>query len=557
MVQSDYTIEEVDTLTGPLIGMPKSASFRLIDVIGLDVWMQVARNVYTAVDDKWSDWFRPAAYMDKVLENGWLGEKAGQGFYKRVGPEKQIHVLDWKTFEYHPAHKVTFESVEAVRKIPDLGSRVRKLLELSDRAGAFLWRVLANVFAYSAAMIPEIADRIVEIDRAMRWGFGHKLGPFELWDAIGFEYVVKRMQDERYELPENIQRMLAAKASSFYRPGEYFHLLNAAYAPLESRPGVLILADVKRARGEVDKNADASLIDVGDGVLCLEFHSKMNAIGEDTLVMVMRGIDLLTRDFEAMIIANEAENFSVGANLQLLLTAAESGDFDSIESYIQHFQHAMLGIKYAAKPVVSAAFSRVLGGGCEVVLQSHRVQAFAELSMGLVELNVGLIPAAGGTKEMALRFADPMKSLDLIAQAKVSNSAAEAKHLGFLQPADRISMNPELLIGDAKQFALELRKSYQSGEAQKDVVVSGGPGYERMWQAIEAKKIGGEITEHDSVILEKAAYVLSGGRVAAGKAVTEQQLLDLEREAFLSLCAMPKSQERIRYMLKNGKALRN
>jgi 3-hydroxyacyl-CoA dehydrogenase len=391
----------------------------------------------------------------------------------------------------------------------------------------------------------------------MRWGFGHQLGPIELWDAIGFDYVVKRMQDERYELPENIQRMLAAKASSFYRPGEYFHLLNAAYAPLESRPGVLILADVKRARGEVDKNADASLIDVGDGVLCLEFHSKMNAIGEDTLVMVMRGIDLLTRDFEAMIIANEAENFSVGANLQLLLTAAESGDFDSIESYIQHFQHAMLGIKYAAKPVVSAAFSRALGGGCEVVLQSHRVQAFAELSMGLVELNVGLIPAAGGTKEMALRFADPMKSLDLIAQAKVSNSAAEAKQLGFLQPADRISMNPELLIGDAKQFALELRKSYQSGEAQKDVVVSGGPGYERMWQAIEAKKIGGEITEHDSVILEKAAYVLSGGRVAAGKRVTEQQLLDLEREAFLSLCAMPKSQERIRYMLKNGKALRN
>jgi 3-hydroxyacyl-CoA dehydrogenase len=452
---------------------------------------------------------------------------------------------------------VTFESVEALRKIPDLGARVRKLLELSDRAGAFLWQVLANVFAYSAAMIPEIADRIVEIDRAMRWGFGHKLGPFELWDAIGFEYVVKRMQTEHYELPENIQRMLSAGASSFYRPAEYFDLVKAAYAPLESRPGVLIFADVKRARGEVDTNADASLIDVGDGVLCLEFHSKMNAIGEDTLRMAIRGIDLLERDFEAMIIANEGENFSVGANLQLLLAAVDSGDFDTIEMYIQHFQHAMLRIKYAAKPIVSAAFSRALGGGCEVVLQSHRVQAFAELNIGLVELNVGLIPAAGGTKEMALRFADPMKALDLIAQAKVSNSATEAKQLGFLQPADRISMNPGLLIGDAKQFALELSKSYQSGEPQKDVVVSGGPGYERMWQATEAKKIGGEITEHDSVILEKAAYVLGGGRVATGKTVTEQQLLDLEREAFLSLCAMPKSQERIRYMLKNGKPLRN
>ncbi|MGI8960822.1 MAG: 3-hydroxyacyl-CoA dehydrogenase NAD-binding domain-containing protein [Bryobacteraceae bacterium] len=557
MVEGDYTIEEADALTGPLIGMPKSASFRLIDVIGLDVWTQVARNVYTAVHDSWSDWLRPAPYVQKMLENGWLGEKAGQGFYKRVGPEKQIHVLDWKTFEYHPAPKVLFESVEVVRKIPDLGSRVRALFDKSDRASAFVWQVLANVFAYSAAMIPEIADRIIEIDRAMRWGFGHKLGPFELWDAIGFEYVVNRMQSEHYELPKNIRRMLSAGASSFYRPAEYFDLVKAAYASLESRPGVLILADVKRARGEVDKNTDASLIDVGDGVLCLEFHSKMNAIGEETLVTVMRGIELLKRDFEAMIIANEGENFSVGANLQLLLMAAESGDFDTIEMYIRHFQQATLHIKYASKAIVCAGFSRALGGGCEVVLQSRRVQALAELNIGFVELNVGLIPAAGGTKEMALRFADPMKGLDLIAQAKVSNSAVEAKQLGFLQPADRISMNPELLVGDAKQFALELSESYQSGELQKDVVVSGEPGYERMRQAVEAKKKSGEITEHDFVILEKAAYVLSGGRVAAAKTVSEQQLLDLEREAFLSLCAMPKSQERIRYMLKNGKPLRN
>ena len=556
-VEGDYTIEEVDALTGPLIGIPKSASFRLIDVIGLDVWTQVARNVYTTVADEWSDWFRPAPYVEKMLENGWLGEKAGKGFYKRVGPEKQIHALDWKTFEYHPVQTPKFESVEAVRKVPDLGSRVRKLLEASDRASAFLWRVLASVFAYSAAMIPEIADRIVEIDRAMRWGFGHKLGPFELWDAIGFGYVMKRMQDERYELPGSIKRMLSAGASSFYRPGEYFDLVNASYAHLESRPGVLILADVKRVRGEVDKNADASLIDMGDGVLCLEFHSKMNAIGEDTLHMTMRGVELLKGDFEAMIIANEGENFSVGANLQMLLAAAESSHFEAIETYIRHFQKAMLHIKYAPKAIVSAVFARALGGGCEVVLQSCRVQALAELNIGLVEVNVGLIPAAGGTKEMALRFADPVKGLDIIAQARISNSASEAKQLGFLQPADRISMNPELLIGDAKRFALELSKSYQSGEPQTEVVVSGGLGYDRMRQAIYAKKLSGEITEHDSTILERAAHVLSGGRVATGKTVSEQQLLDLEREAFLSLCAMPKSQERIRYMLKNGKPLRN
>jgi 3-hydroxyacyl-CoA dehydrogenase len=557
MIEGDYTIEEVDALTGPLIGMPKSASFRLIDIIGLDVWAQVMHNVYAATDDRWRDWFHPAPYMKKLLENGRLGEKTGQGFYKRLGPEKQIHVLDWKTLEYHPAQKVTFESVETTRKIPDLGLRVRKLVEVSDRAGAFLWRILASVFGYSAAMVPEISDRIVEIDRAMRWGFGHKLGPFELWDAIGFEYVVNRMQSERQELPDNINRMLSSGATSFYRPAEYFDLVTETYAPIESRPGVLILHDLKRMRGEVDKNADASLIEVGDGVLCLEFHSKMNAISEDTLRMVTRGVELLEHDFEAIIVANEGETFSAGANLQMLLSAAAAGDFVTIETYIRHFQQAMLRIKYAPKVVVSAAFAMALGGGCEVALQSHRVQAFAELTIGLVELNVGLIPSAGGTKEMALRFADPMRGFDLIAQAKVSSSAVDAKQLGFLQPADRISMNPELLIGDAKQFALDLCKSYQPGEPQKQVVVSGGPGYERMRQAAEVKKASGEITEHDFVILEKAAYVLSGGRVAAEKTVSEQDLLDLEREVFLSLCGMPKSQERIQYMLRNGKPLRN
>jgi 3-hydroxyacyl-CoA dehydrogenase len=557
MMEGDYTIEEVDALTGPLIGIPKSASFRLMDIIGLDVWAQVMQNVYGATNDGWRDWFRPAPYMQKMLKNGWLGEKTVQGFYKRVGPEKQIQVLDWKTLDYHPAQKVTFESVEAVWKMPDLGLRVRKLVEASDRAGEFLWRVLASVFAYSAAMIPEISDRIVEIDRAMRWGFGHKLGPFELWDAIGFDYVVNRMQSERRDLPNNVSPMLSSAASSFYGPGEYFDFVASKYAPLESRPGVLVLSDLKRTHGEVDKNADASLIDIGDGVLCLEFHSKMNAISEDTLSMVTQGVELLEHDFDAMIIANEGENFSAGANLHMLLKAAEAADFATIERYISHFQKAMLRIKYSPKVIVSAAFAMALGGGCEVVLQSQRVQAFAELTTGLVELNVGLIPSAGGTKEMALRFADPQRGLELIAQAKVSSSAAEAKQLGFLQPADRISMNPELLIGDAKQFALDLCNSYQAGEPQKDVVVSGGPGYERMRQAMEVKKASGKITEHDFVILEKAAYVLSGGRVAAGKTVSEQHLLDLEREVFLSLCGMPKSQERIQYMLKNGKPLRN
>jgi len=551
-IEGNYTVEEVDALTGPLMGMPKSASFRLVDVIGLDVWAHVARNVYTGTQDQWRDWFILPPFMQKMLEARRLGEKTGEGFYKRVGPEKQIHAVDLETLEYHPARTVSFESVENVRKVPDLGQRLRALIGGQDRAGTFIWTVLQNVFAYSAAMIPEISDRIVEIDRAIRWGFGHKLGPFELWDAIGFDYVLSRMKSAGVELPRHLQH-----AKSFYKPDEYFDLVRGNYAPLEPRPGVIVLADTKRTRGEIAANRDASLIDLGDRVVCLEFHSKMNAVDEGTLDMVHRGVALLEREFDAMVIANEGDNFSVGANLLMMLNAAQAGNLDAIDGFIQRFQNAMLAIKYAPKPVVAAPFGLALGGGCEVVLQSHRAQAHAELNIGLVEFNVGLIPAAGGTKEMAFRFADPMRGLALISQAKTSSSAAEAKQLGFLQPADRISMNPELLIGDAKRFALELARTYQQGQPEAEVAISGEPGYERMMQTSTSKRESGAITDHDFAILEKLAYVLSGGRVPAGKTVTEQRLLDLEREVFVQLCGMQKSQERVQYMLKNGKPLRN
>jgi 3-hydroxyacyl-CoA dehydrogenase len=552
MVEGGYTIEEADAITGPLLGVPKSAAFRLIDMIGLDVWAQVFANVYAGTNDRWHEWFALPAYMKEMLDRGWLGDKSGQGFYKREGPENRLYAIDWKTLEYHPAQKASWESVERVRKSP-IGERIRTLIETQDRAGAFIWSVLRNVFAYSADMIPEISDRIVEIDRAMRWGFGHKLGPFELWDAIGFEYTAKRMEPE---LPENIRRMLATGAESFYRPKEFFDLAAGSWAPLETRAGVLALGDIKRERGEVDANADASLIDLGDGVLCLEFHSKMNVIGEATVQIMRRAIDLLRGNFSALVIGNEGENFSAGADLAVMLDAAQAGDFDRIERFIRNLQNALLAIKYAPKPVISAAFARALGGGCEVILQSHRVQAFAELYMGLVELNVGLIPAGGGTKELAMRFADPMKGFDLIAKAVVSSSAVEARQFILLQPADRISMNPDSLLADAKRFAIDLARSYQSGEPKKEIVVAGEGGYRKMLQALTERRQNGAITEHDFTILEKAAYVLSGGRTF-DTTVTEQYLLDLEREAFLSLCRMPQSQERIAYMLKNGKPLRN
>ncbi len=566
MIEFDLSIEEVDALTGPLLGIPKSATFRLLDIVGLDVWHFVSKNLYeAATDDPWREWFVAPPFMEKMVENAWLGEKRGQGFYKRVGPHKEIHVLDWKTFEYQPAKKPKFDSVEATKPIAGFGERLRKLISGDDRVGHFLWSVLRSYFEYSAAMVGVISDRIVEIDRAMRWGYGHRLGPFELWDALGFEDVTRRMQTENSRLPESVTQMLSERARSFYRPAdthgfphtEYFDLPHGIYAALEDRPNVIVLSDLKRARGKVAGNSGAALVDLGDGVLCLEFHSKMNAIGEDALQMLDKGVSLLESQFEGMVIANQGENFSVGANLVLLLMAAQEEDFDGIGTMIHHFQQCMLRIKYAPRPVVAAAFSRALGGGCEVVLQSHRVQASAELYMGLVEVGVGLIPAAGGCKEMVLRSDDPMKAFDLIGQAKVSASGADARQLGYLRDQDAISMNPEFLIDDAKRFALALSPAYRPGAPRADIVVGGEPAYAKMRLAAWSMHESGMISEHDLAIGEKLAYVLSGGRISAGSVVTEQYLLDLEREMFLSLCGMRKSQDRIQHMLKSGKPLRN
>ncbi|HXE15003.1 MAG TPA: 3-hydroxyacyl-CoA dehydrogenase NAD-binding domain-containing protein [Bryobacteraceae bacterium] len=566
MLEGDYTIEEVDTLTGALIGLPKSATFRLFDIIGLDVWAFVSKNLYENIaDDPWRDWFKTPGMLQNLIGNRWLGEKTGQGFYKRVGPDKQIHAINWKTFEYHPASKPNFAIVEETRRIPDFSERLRALVSSTDRAGTFLWNVFKHVLLYSAIKVGEISDSIVEIDRAMRWGYGHKLGPFELWDALGFAATARRMESDGMELPVQVRTMLQANVASFYRAAdhegapheEYFDFSACNYRKIEEHPRVISLPATKRARGVVESNPGASLVDLGDGVLCLEFHSKMNAIGKDALLMMDRAYELLSGPFEGMVIANEGENFSVGANLVLLLTAAQAGDFDTITETIHHFQQCVLRMKYAPKPVVAAVFSRALGGGCEIVLQSHRVQASAETYIGLVEVAVGLIPAAGGCKECVIRFPKVDKAFETIGNAKVSGSAQEAKALGFLRDCDRISMNPKFLIGDAKQFVLELGKTYIQGAQRTDIAAGGEPAYARMrlaaWQLLES----GLISEHDFTIGEKLAFILSGGRVRAGSPISEQNLLDLEREAFLSLLGMPKSQQRIEQMLKTGKPLRN
>ncbi len=557
-LEGGYTVEEVDALTGPLIGLPSSASFRLLDIVGLDVWAHVGTNLYHAVpNDPWRERFLPTGYQKKMLENKWLGDKTGQGFYKRVG--KDFHAIDLKTLEYHPAAKVKFASVEAAKPIEDLAPRLRALVAATDRAGTFLWSVFSDLFLYSAEMLPEISDNIYNIDRAMRWGYANKLGPFELWDALGFKDVVKRLEKEGRKLPENIQKMVQQGASSFYCHDQgktkYFDVVQTQYETLAERPGVLSLANVKSALGVIEKNAGASLIDLGDGVLCCEFHSKMNALGDDIFKMLYVGLEKL-KHFQAMVVANEGDNFSVGANLMLVLLGAQEGEWDELDTGIAHFQKVNMAMKYAPKPVVSAPFARALGGGCEIALHTHP-QASAELYMGLVEVGVGLIPGGGGCKELLARLKDARKVFELIGYAKVSGSADEAKQLGLLDNNAPVSMNADRLIGDAKAYALSLVPNYTPGIPRTDIKVSGQAGFALLKLALWSARQGHYISDHDVTVGEKLAHVLCGGNLTGEQTVSEQYLLDLEREAFLSLCGNPKTQERMQAMLNTGKPLRN
>jgi 3-hydroxyacyl-CoA dehydrogenase len=567
-VEMGLTIEEVDALTGPLIGLPKSASYRLLDIVGLDVWAHVTKNLYDLVPhDPWRERFVLPPFFAQMIERGWIGDKRGQGFYKKTGKgdKKEILALDLKTLEYQPSHKARFPSVDGIRNIEDLPQRLRALMGLTDRAGTFLWRLFSDLVLYSASMVPEISDRVVEIDRAMRWGYANSLGPFELWDALGVEETIARMRQEGRPIPENVETMLSTGAKAFYqapdhdrRPHhEYFDLQANSYKWMDHRPGITVLKDVKHAHGVVKKNGGGSLIDIGDGVLCLEFHSKMNSLGDDQISLVRAGIEETSKNFEAMIVANQGENFSVGANLMLVLLAAQEEEWEELEGAINRFQQATMAIKYAPKPVVSAPFGLTLGGGCEVAIHSARVQASAETYMGLVEVGVGVIPGAGGTKEMLLRFGNAQKAFELIAFAKVATSAMEARSFGLLRPQDRISMNPERLIDDAKLLALSIAPGYVAGVPRTDVEVGGAEDFALLKTGVYMARQGNYISDYDTVVGEKLAYVLSGGRLTGRQTVSEQYLLDLEREAFLSLCGQRKTQERMQHMLKTGKPLRN
>jgi len=579
----DMTIEEVDACTGPAIGQPKSATFRTGDLVGLDILAHVVRNIYeNATSDESREMYRLPAFVEEMLKRGWLGDKSGSGFYKRVkkGGESEILTLDWKTLEYRPRQKAKFASIEAGKAIEDTRERLRALVgpavegKGGDKANRFLWACLSESSLYAARRVPEIADRIVDVDSALRWGFAWELGPFEVWDAIGVEKLAHALERDGKQLPPLVRQVLSSPKKSFYEYEKgntrYFDLAASALKPVEEPAGIIVLKSLKDRTPVVQENAGASLIDLGDGVVCCEFHSKMNAIGGDLVAMIQAGINRLGSEFDAMVIANQAPNFSVGANLMLVLIAAQEGEWDDIHMAVRQFQRCNMAIKYAPCPVVAAPQGMALGGGCEISLHSSRIHAAAEAYIGLVETGVGLIPGGGGTKEMLIRaneHAAGAEDLDLfhalkpvfqnIAMAKVSTSGEEARSLGFLRPADRIAMNRDRQVADAKETALALVRAGYHPPAPPEIRVLGEEFLAAAKLAIHSLVRGEFATEYDGVVGRKLAGILAGGSITAPQTVSEQYVLDLEREAFVSLCGERKTQERIAHTLKTGKPLRN
>ncbi len=588
MQEMGFTVEEIDALTSAG-GWTKSPTFRTIDLVGLDVLGAVVGNLLKNVKDERSDLKLPE-FFQKMLERKMLGDKTKGGFYKKTktpaGEERMA--LDWKTLEYRPVQKAKFPSLEMVKNVEDPAERVRMLIngDPRDKAAQFHWTSLSELWTYSANRIPEIADDVVEIDRALRMGFNWDFGPFELWDMAGVEETVARLKKEGKPVAANAEKLLAAGKKSWYTDDPsapagraYFDLKRGDYQPVQVPEGVWSVEVAKKSNGVVKKNAGASLVDLGDGVGCIEFHSKMNALGGDIVQMVTQSLKAggIGDQFESFVITGDAANFSVGANLMMLMLAVQEEEWDEVDLAIKQFQSMTQAIKFCTRPVVAAPFGMCLGGGTEISLHSAARQPHAELYMGLVEVGVGLLPGGGGCKEMLLRavanahavrpdgraesveLMEGMKRIfELIGTAKVSTSAYEARDFGFLSDGDLISMNRERVLSDAKERALELaRAGYKAPTPRTDIPAPGENilatlklGIHLMWQAEY-------ISDHDVKVGTKVAEVICGGNVSPGMPVSEQYILDLEREGFKSLCGEKKTQERIQYTLKTGKPLRN
>jgi 3-hydroxyacyl-CoA dehydrogenase len=570
-VETGYTVEEVDELTGRLIGRPRTGTFRLADLVGLDTAYSVRKNVYDSlVHDPDREVFAAAALLRQIVERGRLGEKTGAGFYTRQ--EERTLVLDLATLEYRPEQTPAFASVAEVRAIPELGERVRTLLRGRDRAATFVWVLVSRTLLYAARVLPEISDDIVNVDRAMRWGFNWELGPFELWDALGPAHVASRLADEGVPLPPAVRRVVDS-GGTFYRRADgaphFFDVQAGAYRPVPALPGVLS-ADLARGGRVVEHNADASLLDLGDGVAGVEFHSALNVIGADTVRMLSLALDRLDTEFDALVIGTRARDFSVGANLAWLLLEAEGGRWEEMDLAVREFQRVIRRIRRSPKPVVGAPAGRTLAGGAEICLACPRLQAAAETYVGLVETAVGLVPAGGGTTEMVRRAqaripAEVTADLypfirwtwETISRARVSQSALEARQWGYLREHDGITMNTDCALQDAKDVARAMARAGYRSPLPARIRVVGQRGRAGLESVLYILKTGGHITAYDEVVGRKLAYVMAGGDVPEGTWVTEEYLLDLEREAFLSLLGEARTQERMRHMLQTGKPLRN
>lgn len=561
MNKSQLNVGEVDSLTGPLIGRPKSATFRTLDVVGLDTFAHVAHNVFQHVEGEERELFTIPPFMEAMLEKGFYGSKAGKGFYKKEG--KEILQLNTDTLQYEPRQKFPLTDKSKGKK-----KDMKALLYSSNREDQFLWNIISPVLLYSAHLVSQIADNIIDIDEAMRAGFGWKKGPFELWDELGVEETVAKMKNEEKTVPSWVEEMLESGFTTFYKrtPEALFYFKESEYKVKEREEKRIHLASLEKTN-VLQKNSGASLLDMGDDVLCLQFTSPNNAIGLDIIDMIHKGINEAEQNYKGLVIGNQGKNFCVGANLAMMLMEAQDDNYEEIDFVISKFQGAMQHIKYSLVPVVTAPFSMTLGGGAEVCLPSAHIQAASETYMGLVEGGVGLIPGGGGSQNLYQKVLSQSGSgtdllkvashvFETIAMAKVSTSAREAGELGFLNPQDKITQNEEFLLYNAKQAVIHLSSDYRAPVQQKIPVV-GESGYATLLLGAQSMKYSGYISDHDLKIAKKLAFVIAGGRLPFGTKVDEQYLLDLEREAFLSLIGELKSQERMQHMLLKGKPLRN
>lgn len=568
--ENGYKVDEVDDITGPLIGHPKTATFRLGDLVGIDIMLYVADNLYAAVpEDEAREALNPPEFLREVVKRGWLGKKSGQGFYKQVKTEqgRQYYALDLHAMEYKPQEKVYYDSVIEAESCETLAERLRLLVSKDDRAAKLIWETTAHYLAYASNRVPDIADDVVSIDNAMRWGFAHDAGPFEIWDMLGVSETVTRMEREGLKVAPWVHEMIATGHPTFYQDGQHYDLATHAYKALPVTPNILRL----RGSRVITENESASLLDIGDGVACLEFHSKMNALDESIVEVANTALEEVDKNFVGMVVGNQGENFCAGANVMTIGLAAENQEWDKVDEMARTVQNFLMAIRYSVKPVVTAPFGYTLGGGCEVAMAGSRIVAHAESYIGLVEVGMGLIPSGGGCKELLRRVvspamqtpnADPLpfiqRVFETIGTAKVATSAEEARQMGFFGSADRVVMNRDHLIAEAKRTVLQMASEGYRPPARGKIIYAAG---ERLLAALRlaiySMLQGKYISEYDARIGGKLAYVLCGGALTAPAWVEEQYILDLEREAFISLCGEEKTRARIWHFLNTGKMLRN